>query len=238
VKTEEATATVDLEWQDHFFHVRMAMMAARYVPRLPRATLEGLFPGVEELTITMKHEVRQRALLHAEAYVLSLVTAYLRPARIFEIGTASGQGTLLMARQAQDAQIDTLDLGAAAPTLGVQQDEPPWADVEVIGDAFKISEHAGRVTQHLGDSATFDFSPFAGSIDLVFVDGAHTYEYVRSDSLNALSLLRPGGVIVWDDCNYQNPGVAKALLELNRAGTAVYRVHGTRFATHRSPAAA
>lgn len=231
---QSSPATVELSWRDHLFHLRMATAAARFVPRLPRAALEDLFPGIEALTITMRHEVRERALLYGEAYVLSLITAHVRPRNIFEIGTASGQATLLMARQASEAKIDTLDLGRAEATLGVQEDEPPWSDVESIGEAYRASEHAGRITQHFGDSASFDFAPFAGRVDLVFIDGAHTYDYVRSDSENALRMLSSGGVIVWDDCNYQNPGVGRALLELSRSGTPVHRVHGTRFAVHRS----
>jgi len=227
-------ATIHIGWRDHLFHLRMALSAARFVPRLPSAVLEELFPGIDELTIPMRHEVRERALLYAEAYVLSLITAYAEPKRIFEIGTATGQSTLLMARQAPEAAIDTLDLGAETPALGVQSDEPPWADVDSIGAAFHATEHAGRITQHFGDSATFDFGPFTGAVDLFFVDGAHTYDYVRSDSKNALRALAPGGVIIWDDCNYQNPGVGKALHELQAAGTEVYRVHGTRFVVHRS----
>ena len=228
------TKTVEIGWRDHLFHLRMALSAARHVPRLPRATLEELFPGIGGLTISMQHEVRDRALLHAEAYVLSLTTAFIQPKRIFEIGTATGQSTLLMARQAPEAAIETLDLGSVEPALGVQQDEHPWAELESIGAAFVGTEHAAHITQHLGDSATFDYEPFAGAVDLVFVDGAHTYEYVRSDSRNALRMLAPAGVIVWDHCNYQNPGVSKALHELHEAGTEVYRVHGTRLAVHRA----
>jgi predicted O-methyltransferase YrrM len=231
-------STIQIGWRDHLFHLRMAASSVRFVPRLPSAVLQELFPGIDELTISMRHEVRERALMYAEAYVLSLITAFTRPRRIFEIGTATGQSTLLMARQAPDAVIETLDLGSALPALGVQADEPPWADVDAIGAAFRGTEHDARITQHLGDSATFDYEPFAGAIDLVFVDGAHTYDYVRSDSQNALHVLAPGGVIIWDDCNYQNPGVSKALHELQAAGTKVYRVHGTRFAVHRSREAA
>jgi predicted O-methyltransferase YrrM len=227
-------ATIHIGWRDHLFHLRMAVSAARFVPRLPSAPLDELFPGIHELTIPMQHEVRERALLYAEAYVLSLITAFIQPKRILEIGTATGQSTLLMARQAPEAEIDTLDLGTAAPALGVQSDEPPWADVESIGAAFRGTEHESRITQHLGDSATFDYGQLGGPVDLVFVDGAHTYDYVRSDSMNALGVLAPGGVIVWDDCNYQNPGVGKALQELQTAGTEVYRVHGARFGVHRS----
>jgi len=232
------TETVEIGWRDHLFHLRMALTSARFVPRLPRATLDDLFPGIGQLTILMQHEVRERALLHAEAYVLSLIAAFVEPKRIFEIGTATGQSTLLMARQAPNATVDTLDLGSARPALGVQADEPPWAEVEAIGTAYRGTEHGDRITQHLGDSASFDYEPFAGVVDLVFVDGAHTYDYVCSDSRNALHILAPRGVIVWDDCNYQNPGVSRALYELHQAGTEVYRVHGTRFAVHRSRDAA
>jgi predicted O-methyltransferase YrrM len=192
--------------------------------------LEDVLPGVDELTISMRHEVKGRALMHGEAYVLSLITAYLRPRRIFEIGTASGQGTLLMARQAPGAQIDTLDLGAGTPSLGVQRDEPPVSDLEGIGAAYREAEHEASITQHFGDSANFDYRAFKGDMDLVFVDGAHTVEYVRADSRTALSLIGSQGVIIWDDCNYVCPGVARALLELRKAGRPVYRVHGTRFA--------
>ena len=232
VRAQAPPRTVELSWRDHLFHLRLALSAARFVPRLPRAALDELFPEIGSLTIEMRHEVGERALLYAEAYVLSLITAYLQPKSIFEIGTASGQGTLLMARQAPEATIDTLDLGRAQAAFGVQHDLPPWSEVESIGAAYRETAHANRVTQHFGDSATFDYDPFSERMDLVFVDGAHTYEYVRSDSENALRMLSPNGAIVWDDCNYRNPGVAKALLELHAASTPVYRVHGTRFAVH------
>ena len=228
------TAPYSPTWRDHLFNLRMAASSVRYVPRLPPEMLETIFPGIENEEVTLKHSLRHRSLPHGEAYVLSLITAHTKPKRIFEIGTASGQGTLLMAQQAPDATIETLDLGAATSSLDVQPGEPPVADLDAIGSAFRDTEHASRITQHFGDSARFDFSPFAGAIDLVFVDGSHTYKYVRADTDSALSMLAPGGVIVWDDCNYVCPGVARALLELRATGRPVYRIYGTRFAVLRS----
>lgn len=216
-------------WRDHLFNLRMAASSVRYVPRLPVEMLEAIFPGIEEQTVTLSHSLRNRSLPHGEAYVLSLITAYVRPKQIFEIGTASGQGTLLMARQAPEASIDTLDLGSEAPSLGVQAGEPPLENLDAIGSAYR-GTHAARITQHFGDSARFDYGPFARAIDLVFVDGSHTYEYVRADSRSALSMLAPRGVVIWDDCNYVCPGVARALLELRDEGFPVTRVFGTRFA--------
>ncbi len=212
----------------------MILSAARYVPRLPAALLEDLFPGIEDMTIPMRHQVKGRALGHGEAYVLSLLTAYLRPKRIFEIGTGTGQGTLLMARQAPEARVETLDIGRDRPSLAPQKDEPPLRDAEIVGQAFRGTEQEKEITQHLGDSATFDYAPFAGQMDLVFVDGAHTYPYVKADSRAAFGLARPGGVVVWDDCNYVCPGVSKALLELRREGDPVYRIHATRLAVMRT----
>jgi len=54
---------------------------------------------------------------------------------------------------------------------------------------------------HLGhDSKTFDFSPYYGKCDLVFIDGDHSYDGVRSDTENAFRLLRNDrSVIVWHD---------------------------------------
>jgi predicted O-methyltransferase YrrM len=223
-------------WRDHLFNLRMAASSIRYVPRLPVEMLEAIFPGIDDKTVTLRHAVRGRSLPHGEAYVLSLITAFADPSRIFEIGTASGQSTLLMAKQAPRATVDTLDLGTEASSLAKQPGEPPVADPETIGAAFRGTPEGNRIRQHFGDSARFDYGPFEDQIDLVFVDGSHTYEYVRSDSSAALSMLRPGGIVVWDDCNYVCPGVARALLELRAEGHAIYRIFATRFAVLRTEA--
>jgi Methyltransferase domain len=221
-------------WQQ--FPARAALRALPYVPRIPQALLDEVFPGIDEQEITLSHKTRARALGPGEAFVLALVTAFTQPERIFEIGTASGQATLLMAQQAPAARIDTMDLGNERPSLGEQRGQPPWQDLSTIGVAYKESPHADRVTQHFADSARFDYAPFHGAMDLVFVDGGHTYEYVRSDSRQALAMARPGATIVWDDCTYISPGVSRALVELQRDGRAIYRIPGTRLAVHRVPA--
>ena len=227
-----------VSWREHGANLALAASALRYVPRVPRAMLEDLIPGTRDLEITIRHELQARSLPHGEAFVLSLIVACLRPRRVFEIGTGSGQTTLLIARQSPEALIDTLDLGRSTPTLGTQKGEPPWVDLETIGAAWRGTDYAAGITQHLADSASFDYAPFRGAVDLVFVDGAHTYEYVKSDSRAALEIVAPGGVVVWDDCNYVCPGVARALLELRGQGHPVHRIYGTRFAALRVAAAA
>jgi predicted O-methyltransferase YrrM len=73
-----------------------------------------------------------------------------------------------------------------------------------------------RIHQLYGDSATFDLSPYYGAIDLIFIDGSHSEEYVKNDTLQSLKMLKNGsGVIIWHD--YDMRGVAKAINELCRS---------------------
>jgi len=217
------------------FLLRRAARASLNLRRLQRlAPLDDLFPGVNDLELTLRHHFRPRGLPHGDAYVLALIVAQLRPRRIFEIGTGTGEGTLLMARQSPGVRIDTLDLGGEGQaSLGEQRADAPLV-ADAVGEAFHGTDVAGAITQHLGDSATFDFSPFAGRMDPVFVDGAHTAEYVRADSLAALAMLAPGGVVVWDVCHLYHPGVSRGLLSLQEDGHWVARIETSRLAVLRT----
>ena len=89
-----------------------------------------------------------------------------------------------------------------------------------------------RIVQLLGDSTTFGYNAWIdGPIDLVFIDGAHDYRTKKIDSENALRLLSPTGVILWDNfADVCCPEVTRYLLDLSadrinlelvRAGIAV-----------------
>lgn len=54
----------------------------------------------------------------------------------------------------------------------------------------------GKVTQLWGDSTAFDFVPYAQAVDLAWVMGAHSPEYIASDLRSAFGMLRPGGTVV------------------------------------------
>jgi hypothetical protein len=54
-------------------------------------------------------------------------------------------------------------------------------------------------------------------MDLVFIDGSHTYDYVISDTMTAMKLLRhKKGVIIWHDYGWYE--VIKALNEFYTEG--------------------
>lgn len=86
----------------------------------------------------------------------------------------------------------------------------------VTGIDYQTRPERSKIEQLFGNSLTFDFSPYYGRMDLVFVDGAHHYDAVISDTTQALQMLAPGGVVLWHDfANYGDYNdVTRAILKL------------------------
>jgi len=82
---------------------------------------------------------------------------------------------------------------------------------------FEKSNVSSKIVCLFGDSDTFDFSPYNRKVDFFFIDGAHSYECVRSDTLNALNCCHPGSIIAWHDFGRVGVnGVSKWILELSK----------------------
>lgn len=167
----------------------------------------------------------------AEVLVLSAMVRLLEPRKILEIGTYDGNTTLnLAANSPSDARIFTLDLPAdwrgdfALEVPGIQNNA---AVGDITGIQFRDSPLRDKITQLFDDSACFDWDRFA-PFDLVFIDGAHTYDYVRSDTRNALRVLRPGGTLVWHD--YGMLEDVSRLVDETAAHIRVHAIQGTRLA--------
>ena len=152
-----------------------------------------------------------------ELMILCSFLRYRQPGVIFEIGTFLGGTTLQLAANSC-AEVYTLDLPPSGHKDYVQpQIRNPESDVypDEPGIRLKGSPYQNRVHQLFGNSQTFDFTPYYGSVDFVFVDGCHHYEYALRDSENALKMVSDHGVIVWHDYSPCELGVVKALHELN-----------------------
>lgn len=142
---------------------------------------------------------------------------------IFEIGTFNGLTALNFAlNSAPGAKIATLDL--PPENKGDTQLAPTAADLKYIvqerkGWLFRQGRRpeGTKITQHFGDSATFDYAAHRNATDLIFIDGAHSFDYVKKDTETALQLLRGGrGIIAWHDYTHWWPGVIRYLEDLQR----------------------
>jgi predicted O-methyltransferase YrrM len=172
-----------------------------------------------------------------ELVILNSLVVASNARSIFELGTFDGRTTRNLAVNAgSDGHVFTLDLpreSVAALTAPIHAHEERYVDKEISGARYRGTPEEHRITQLYGDSATFDFSRYFGSIDFVFVDASHAYRYVINDSLVALKLLtEEGGVIVWHDYGRWD-GVTRALNDLRanhpRFGDLCY-VDGTTLA--------
>jgi hypothetical protein len=169
-----------------------------------------------------------------ELLVIGRLAGIAQPTRAFEIGTFDGRTTLNVAANLQaPAKVFTLDLpkaGLRETKFELAPGEGAFVDKQESGARFKGTAYADRITQLFGDSATFDFSPFAGQMGLVFVDGSHAYEYVLKDSATALHLGSKETIILWHDYQQDWPGVIRALNELqqsNQECAGLKRIEGT-----------
>jgi hypothetical protein len=182
----------------------------------------GLFPNPGTLEVKIKDLGRARDgdIRVEELFLLSLMAQHLRPKKIFEFGTFDGRTTLHFALNTEPgARIYTLDLPDIPPSeikleYASGYENLPYITKRKIGNEYTDMDVSYKITQLFGDSATFDFSDFHNAMDLVFVDAGHSYEYVKSDTLNAFKMLKPGGTIIWHDYN-NHPGVTTWLDEFS-----------------------
>jgi predicted O-methyltransferase YrrM len=178
----------------------------------------------------------------AEAWILAVLAKRART--MFEFGTCTGKTTYLWARNSPPgAHVVTVTLPPDHLSDYTREETDTYRDVQF---ALRESSHteflysdsavATKIEQVYADTKSLDVSPWAGSCDLVFVDGSHAYSYVVSDSAKALELVAPNGLVLWHDYKGPRlaPGVYRALNELARRIPLV-RIEGTTLVAYRRP---
>jgi len=180
-----------------------------------------------------------------EAWILAVLAQGAR--RMFEFGTCTGRTAYAWARNSpSDARITTLTLSPDKRDTyqGSDQDEPTDAQNALRESCFLDFYYSGteaepKIEQLFGDSKQLDERPYLGQCDVVFIDGAHAYSYVASDTAKAMRMVRPGGLILWHDYvgPWHAPGAFRFLNELS-ATLPLRRIEDTSLVYYRVPLAA
>jgi SAM-dependent methyltransferase len=179
-------------------------------PILGSASLEEIL-GVATLkeayvrcTYTARRSSDTRSL--AEISALGSLAATIPARRIFEIGTFVGRTTHILAHNAKNAEVFTLDLPGSEVT-------------HQVGEFYRDSPVSVRVHQLTGDSLSFDFSPWRDSIDFCWVDANHDYDFVKADTIHAFEMIRTSGWIGWHDYRHSASwsGVTQLVRQIDRA---------------------
>ena len=169
-----------------------------------------------------------------ETSLLVALSKALGAQRLFEFGTLFGVQTLnLAANLPDDGHVWTLDLDAEAFATADQCEadrDISRRHLDAVDQlAFAHPDYRDMVTRLLGDSNLFDFSPYYGSMQMVYVDGGHDARTMASDSDNAFKLLdsqKPAAVAWHDDANPTYPDVSTHL-DLLAKERDLFHIEGT-----------
>jgi hypothetical protein len=147
-----------------------------------------------------------------------------------EIGTWRGESVANVASVAEECI-----------TISLSEEEMRQANYseDFIRNNAIFSREISNVS-HIGhNSLTFDFASLGKKFDLIFIDGDHSYEAVKSDTQNAFSLLKDeSSAIVWHDYGYSTEAVRWSVLAgildgcTKDAQSSIYHVFNTMCAIY------
>lgn len=181
-------------------------------------------------------------------YCLAAMTGAVAPKRVLEFGTFLGISTLTIALNSpSDCRIHTIDLpDEVSPDAISTLKEADRLHVRTsrfrVGQAFHGQRVAHKISQISANSLMLNLNEYLSNekMDLVFIDGGHSFEIIQRDTENALSVLSPRGVILWDDYWWFYPEVVRYLDSLSKQ-LPLYRLEDTnlvvyaRRSTHPNP---
>lgn len=171
--------------------------------------------------------------LHEQTALLAILRDR-NPSVVLEIGTFFGTTTKAMSLNLPDSIIHTVDLPLGIDYESQNDPQMPKDDLHLItnrrvGAAFESHSACRNVVQHFADTAKWDFTE-AKAASFFFIDGSHTYEYVRNDTLKCLHSSLGLSTLVWHDCDHNHTGVVRWLAEMAANGFPIVRIRGTSLA--------
>lgn len=126
--------------------------------------------------------------------------------RFLQIGAYTGDATVWLLEHiltGRDSRLTDVDTWRGSDEEGHEQMN--FDEVERLYDARTASARAsGRVEKFRGSSKSFFDSRSPGAYDFVYIDGDHTAFGVLNDAVRAYPLLRVGGIIAFDDYQWQS----------------------------------
>ncbi len=134
---------------------------------------EELYPEVASIA----------AHLDGVAWFLYSVARNIKAVNILEIGTANGYTALYLARPESVKRVVTVD-----------RDES-----NSLRDNLTLFDKERKIHFIQSDSRKVNIPYDRFGVDLAFIDGNHTYPFVRSDLKMIIPLVRSGGFIVLHD---------------------------------------
>jgi len=115
-----------------------------------------------------------------------------------EIGTARAVYAEILCKGIPDLKLYCVD-----PWLAYDEYDERWAQEQIEMDRIfeeaknKLSNYNCEIIKKTSMEASKDFKP--NSLDFVFIDGNHDFEYVVNDIIAWMKIVKPGGIISGHD---------------------------------------
>jgi len=140
-----------------------------------------------------------------EAWIISSFSKISK--KIFEFGTCSGKTTYLMGlNSSDDTRIVSITLNPYHLNSIRKIDKDNKVSFrniinESVYDKFLFSgkEVEKKIEIIFQNSLNFDYNKYKKEMDLIFIDGGHTYSVVKSDSEKSFEMIKKNGIILWHD---------------------------------------
>jgi len=142
-----------------------------------------------------------------EAWIISVLSKISK--NIFEFGTCSGKTTYLMALNSdKDSKIYTITLNPLDTDKIYKKDGDSIvaqknAINETVYNKFLFSDEPEekKIKIIFMNSLKFDEKNLVNKMDLIFIDGGHTFSIIKNDSEKAFKMIKSKGIILWHDYN-------------------------------------
>lgn len=132
--------------------------------------------------------------LPTDLMLLAGLAERIRDCRYFEIGTWRGESVATISPRARTCH-----------TLCLSDEEMQSRGMHpaTIASHGVFSRDLDNVIQLRGDSRHFDFQALQQKFDLLYIDGDHHYDFVRSDTTNIFRhLVHEKSIVVWHDYGF------------------------------------
>ena len=172
-----------------------------------------------------------------EAWIISTLSKFSK--NIFEFGTCSGKTTFLMGL---NSPVDTKIVSITLNPKNIDKVDSKKTDNKVsqrniinesIYESFLFSgnEVEKKIEVIFQNSLNFNHDKYKNQMDLIFIDGGHTYSVVKNDTEKSFEMLRNNGIILWHDYvpgKRSSKDVVRYLNEISKTYK-IYRIKNTSF---------
>ena len=140
-----------------------------------------------------------------EAWIIASLSKISK--NIFEFGTCSGKTTYVMGlNSSDDTKITTITLSPnEVDEVKIKTDDNKISFRNIINESiyneflFSGKNIEKKINVIFKNSLDFNHKNYINKVDLIFIDGGHTYSVVKNDSEKSLEMLANKGIILWHD---------------------------------------